>query len=107
MDQRQRMHKIDTMLRLRKLRLELEQGQDGTLSEEQATLLTDVCHALEIVQDSEIYYIVGESYASFIDAPAPYHLAGPAAFAVAFAQQAEIAEMSAVAAGDVALERAG
>jgi len=113
MNQRERMHKIDTMLKLRKLRLEIEQGQDGALSEEQAALLTDICQALGIVQDSETYYVVGEGFASFVAAPVPYRpadqLAGPTAFAVAFARKAEEAgEYTVAVAGNrVTLEKAG
>ena len=103
------MNRSEILLKLRGLRMEIEQGQDGALTEEQSALLTDVCHALEIVQDSEIYYIVGESYASFIDAPAPYHLAGPAAFAAAFAQHAaDDGKYNVTISGDkVKLERVG
>ena len=85
------MNRSDILLRLRKMRREIEAGQDGLLSEEQTTLLTDVCRALGIVHDSEIYYIVGEAFASFIAAPIAYRLAGATAFAVAFGQQAEAA----------------
>ena len=43
------MNRSDILLRLRKMRREIEAGQDGLLSEEQTTLLTDVCRALGIV----------------------------------------------------------
>jgi len=73
------MVKINTMLRLRGLRREIEVGQDGALTEDQATLLTDVCQVLGITHDSEIYYVVGEAFANFIAAPVTYRLAGATA----------------------------
>ena len=95
------MNRSDILLRLRKMRREIEAGQDGLLSEEQAMLLTDVCQVLGIVHDSEIYYIGGEAFASFIAAPIAYRLAGATAFAVAFGQQAEAAaEYSVAVAGN-------
>lgn len=64
--------KSKILLNLRRLRLDIENG-NGALSDEQAYLLIDVCRALEL-HDSETAYVAGDQFTAILDRPIPYAL---------------------------------
>lgn len=67
--------KVEILVRLKQLRVEIEEGQGG-LSAEQACLLTDVCDALGLDEDAEKFYVVGAAFNAAVIQPIPYQIAG-------------------------------
>jgi hypothetical protein len=65
---------IALLTNLRQLRQRLE-NETGGLTESQALLLTDVCQVLGM-GDSEMYYVVGDSFPFFVDMPIGYTIRG-------------------------------
>lgn len=55
------------LMRLRGVRMEIE-AETGGLTEEQTFLFTDICQSLSMVE-SEVYYVVGETYVRRVTQP--------------------------------------